>query len=70
ILSLFCFKLKFYLQKYILNNFYSYIIIISQDYDTLLFGAKRLLRNFAVTRSRKVGDTSITLDIEWILLPS
>ncbi len=41
----------------------------SQDYDTLLFGAKRLLRNFAVTRSRKVGDTSITLDIEWILLP-
>ena len=40
----------------------------SQDYDTLLFGAKRLLRNYAVSRSRKVGDTSITLDIEWILL--
>ncbi len=40
----------------------------SQDYDTLLFGAKRLLRNFAVTRTRKVRDTSVTLDIEWILL--
>lgn len=40
----------------------------SQDYDTLLFGAKRLLRNFAVTRSRKVGDTTVPLDIEWILI--
>jgi len=41
----------------------------SQDYDTLLFGAKKLLRNFAINRTRKVGDTSVSLDIEWILLP-
>lgn len=40
----------------------------SQDYDTVLFGAKRLLRNFAVTRTRKVRDTSVALDIELILL--
>lgn len=40
----------------------------SQDYDTLLFGGKRLIRNFAVSRSKKVGDTKVTLDIEFISL--
>jgi flap endonuclease-1 len=40
----------------------------SQDYDTLLFGAERLIRNFAVSRSKKVKDTSVTLDIEYIPL--
>ena len=40
----------------------------SQDYDTLLFGGERLLRNFAVSRTVKVGDTSKTLDIEYISL--
>ncbi len=40
----------------------------SQDYDTLLFGAERLVRNFAVSRSKKVKDTSVTLDIEYISL--
>lgn len=38
----------------------------SQDYDTLLFGGKRLVRNFAVSRSKKVRDTSVTLEIEYI----
>jgi len=41
----------------------------SQDYDALLFGAERLLRNFAISRSRKVKDTTVTLDIEYISLP-
>ncbi len=40
----------------------------SQDYDTLLFGGERLIRNFAVSRTVKVRDTSKTLDIEYISL--
>ncbi len=40
----------------------------SQDYDTLLFGGERLIRNFAVSRSKKVKDTKVTLDIEFISL--
>ena len=40
----------------------------SQDYDTLLFGGERLLRNFAISRSRKVRDTTVTLDIEYVSL--
>lgn len=40
----------------------------SQDYDTLLFGAERFIRNFAVSRSKKVKNTTITLDIEYISL--
>ncbi len=40
----------------------------SQDYDTLLFGGERLIRNFAVSRSKKVKDTAITLDIEYVSL--
>ncbi|MFW9969045.1 MAG: flap endonuclease-1 [Candidatus Odinarchaeota archaeon] len=40
----------------------------SQDYDTLLFGGERLLRNFAISRSRKVKDTTVTLDIEYVSL--
>ena len=40
----------------------------SQDYDTLLFGGERFLRNFAISRSRKVRDTTVTLDIEYVSL--
>ena len=40
----------------------------SQDYDTLLFGGQRLIRNFAINRSKKVKDTKITLEIEYISL--
>lgn len=40
----------------------------SQDYDTLLFGGERLIRNFAINRSRKVRDTTVTLDIEYVSL--
>ncbi|MFX1311279.1 MAG: flap endonuclease-1 [Promethearchaeota archaeon] len=40
----------------------------SQDYDTLLFGGKRLVRNFAISRTKKVKDTTVTLDIEYISL--
>jgi flap endonuclease-1 len=40
----------------------------SQDYDTLLFGGERLVRNFAISRSKKVKDTTVTLDIEYVSL--
>jgi flap endonuclease-1 len=40
----------------------------SQDYDTLLFGGKRLIRNFAVQRRQKIRNTVKTLEIEIILL--
>jgi len=40
----------------------------SQDYDTLLFGGTRLVRNFAVKRSKKVRNTTVTLDIEYVSL--
>ncbi|MFX1571243.1 MAG: flap endonuclease-1 [Promethearchaeota archaeon] len=40
----------------------------SQDYDTLLFGGKRLVRNFAISRSKKVKETTVTLDIEYVSL--
>jgi flap endonuclease-1 len=40
----------------------------SQDYDTLLFGGERLIRNFAISRSKKVRDTTVTLDIEYVSL--
>ncbi len=40
----------------------------SQDYDTLLFGGERLLRNFAISRTKKVRDTTVTLDIEYVSL--
>ena len=43
--------------------------VASQDYDTLLFGGERLIRNFAVSRSKKVKDTSVKLDIEFVSLP-
>ncbi|MBD3256523.1 MAG: flap endonuclease-1 [Candidatus Lokiarchaeota archaeon] len=42
--------------------------VASQDYDTLLFGGERLVRNFAVSRSKKVGNTTVTLDIEFCSL--
>lgn len=42
--------------------------IASQDYDTLLFGGERLVRNLAISRSKKVKDTTVTLDIEYISL--
>ena len=40
----------------------------SQDYDSLLFGSKRLIRNFAITRTRKVKDTTTSVDIEYTSL--
>ena len=40
----------------------------SQDYDTLLFGGERLIRNFAVSRSKKLKNTTVTVDIEYISL--
>jgi len=40
----------------------------SQDYDSLLFGAKRLIRNLNINRKKKVKNTTINLSIEYINL--
>jgi flap endonuclease-1 len=40
----------------------------SQDYDSLLFGAGRLIRNFAITRTKRFKDTTTPVDIEYISL--
>ena len=37
----------------------------SQDYDSLLFGAKRLVRNLNINRKKKVKNTTVTLNIEY-----
>src|SRR5581483_8112472 len=36
----------------------------SQDYDSLLFGAPRLVRNLAVTGKRKLPGKSVWVDVE------
>jgi len=41
---------------------------ISQDYDSLLFGAPRLVRNLTVSRKRKMQGRTITVNPEQILL--
>ncbi len=40
----------------------------TQDYDSLLFGCPRLIRNLSITGKRKRGDTYITINPELILL--
>ncbi|WOF16547.1 flap endonuclease-1 [Methanoplanus sp. FWC-SCC4] len=42
---------------------------VSQDYDSLLFGAPKLVRNLTVSRKRKVRGRTITVNPEFILLP-
>lgn len=41
---------------------------VSQDYDSLLFGAPRLVRNLTVSRKRKMRGRTITVNPEQILL--
>lgn len=41
---------------------------ISQDYDSLLFGAPKLVRNMTVSRKRKIRGRTITVSPEKILL--
>ena len=36
----------------------------SQDYDSLLFGAKRLIRNLTISGKRKVPNKNVYVDIE------
>ena len=36
----------------------------SQDYDSLLFGAKRLIRNLAISGKRKIPNRNVYVDIE------
>ena len=36
----------------------------SQDYDSLLFGAKRLIRNLTISGKRKVPNRNVYVDIE------
>lgn len=40
----------------------------SQDYDSFLFGAKRVVRNLSQSRTRKVGSRSVKVEIEWLTL--
>jgi flap endonuclease-1 len=40
----------------------------SQDYDSLLFGSNRLIRNLTMSRTRKIRGTTIDVQIEYIYL--
>ncbi len=40
----------------------------SQDYDSFLFGAKRMVRNLSQNRTKKVGSTRVKVDLEWYSL--
>ncbi|MEM1988884.1 MAG: flap structure-specific endonuclease [Candidatus Woesearchaeota archaeon] len=42
--------------------------VVSQDYDSLLFGAKRIVRNLSVSQRRKEGEGYKKVDIELIEL--
>ncbi len=41
----------------------------SQDYDSLLFGTERMVRNLSQSRTKKVGTTTIHVNLEWLSLP-
>ena len=41
----------------------------SQDYDSLLFGTQRMVRNLSQSRTKKVGTTTVKVNLEWISLP-
>jgi flap endonuclease-1 len=43
--------------------------VVSQDYDTLLFGAPNLVRNLTVSGKRKIHGRQVTVNPERILLP-
>ncbi len=40
----------------------------SQDYDSLLFGASRVVRNLSQNRTKKVKSTTVKVDLEWLNL--
>ncbi len=40
----------------------------SQDYDSFLFGAERIVRNISQNRTRKKGSTRVKVDLEWYSL--
>ncbi|WP_371803264.1 flap endonuclease-1 [Candidatus Lokiarchaeum ossiferum] len=40
----------------------------SQDYDALLFGAPRVVRNLSQNRTKKVKSTTVKVDLEWLSL--
>lgn len=42
--------------------------VASQDYDCLLFGGDRIIRNLAVNQTKKKGNTRIKREIEYITL--
>jgi len=42
--------------------------VASQDYDSFLFGANRIVRNLSHNQSRKVKSTKIKIDLEWYSL--
>lgn len=42
--------------------------IVSQDYDVLIYGGERLVRNLTSSKTRKKGNITITTEIEYYLL--
>ena len=42
--------------------------VASQDYDSFLFGAPKIVRNLSHNRERKVKSTTIAIDLEWFNL--
>jgi flap endonuclease-1 len=40
----------------------------SQDYDALLFGAPKIVRNLSQNRQKKVRNTVVNVDLEWLSL--
>ena len=42
--------------------------VVSQDYDTLLFGAPSLVRNLTVSGKRKIRGRQIVVNPEWLIL--
>jgi flap endonuclease-1 len=52
---------------YMVNNNIAWAVG-SQDYDSLLFGASRIVRNLSQNRTRKVKSITIKVDLEWLTL--
>jgi len=53
---------------YLVNNNHAWAVG-SQDYDSLLFGAERIVRNLSQNRTKKVRSTTVKVDLEWLNLP-
>jgi flap endonuclease-1 len=53
---------------YIVNENLAYAVG-SQDYDSLLFGTTRMIRNLSQSQTRKVKSRIVHVNLEWLNLP-